>query len=69
MRVLACYNTRKGFCYIKDEIPIEILKDSFSNKELKEKYLRYKGLCVLDVKNFSLEYPTEIEYEEDEEEG
>lgn len=67
MKVYASYNKRSGFCYIKEEIPVEILKESFSNRELKEKYLKSKGLCVLDVKNFQIEYPTELEYEEAEE--
>lgn len=66
MRVLACYNKRKGFCYIKDEIPEEILRNSFSNRELKENYLRHVGLCVLDIKNFALEFPVEMEFEEEE---
>lgn len=66
MKVYCSYNRRQGFCFVKDEIPEEILKTSYSNRELKEKYLKHVGLCIMDVKNFLIEYPTEIgEDEED----
>lgn len=65
MKVYASYNLKSGFCYIKDEIPEEILKTSYSNREVKEKYLRHVGRCIVDIKNFELLYPTEIGYEED----
>ena len=65
MKVYARYNTREGYCLIIDEVPEEILKNSYSHREVKEKYLRHRDLCIMDVKNFHLVFPTELECEED----
>lgn len=61
MKVYAVYNRRQGYVFCKDEIPEEILKTSYSNREVKEKYLKHVGLCIMDVKNFQLEYPPELQ--------
>lgn len=65
MKVQASYQLRKGYCMIIDEVPEEILRNSYSNREVKEQYLRHIGRCIADIKNFQLIYPTELEYEED----
>lgn len=66
MKVYANYSMRRGFCFIKDEIPEEILKRCQSWRQVKEEYLKLKELCVMDIKNWSLDLPTDmIEDEED----
>lgn len=69
MKVLAQYNLRKGFCLIVDDIPEDCQKGCGSWDEVKQNYLKSKGLCINEIKNFVFQFPPDGDYEENTQEG
>lgn len=65
MKVLVQYSLRKGFTFIVDEVSEDILKSCQSWRQVKEEYLKSKGLSIMDIRNWELQIPTDMQDEED----